>query len=677
MAVAISLCEFGSEIDILMNVAANKLRGQQLCVGCGTCAVICPTRAIHLDYRPYSEFHPQIDPVLCTDCGLCLEKCPVNSRLLEAAARDAETSADPLTLGLQNASFFLAYDKNQQSRMLSASGGITTSLLQEMLNSGMVDAVIHAEAIFTRSGESHFQASISRTAADCHRKRSSFYGPLSYEHVLKEFRNKTEKLAITGVPCVLRGLSNLFTTHPDYRDNKTYLIGLACSHNVNGQFTDYLAESFNIPKDRPFKINFRDKHGIPHATHYNTTFIFEDGSRISRNRFDSPFNTYWRKYCFALYACHYCADFWAEHADVSIKDAWGKWATEPAGKSILVCRHPEIRSLLDSMPSISFEPLLRHEVATCQTEANEYKQLTILSRFQNSLLAKKNRQSRFSYYYLSTWLSRYLYARSNFALTSFLLQAFLKVWPFGRKGDYMQTPNIQRRLRALLHEKLRGHQGKLIIFGTGKMAADIAMATQQPIEFFVDNDTRKHGSQFCGKSVASPELLKTDKGSATILVASSYVAEINDQLESYGFVPGQDFVNTHELYKEARKAVTPRVSLRRLFIFNKVRRFKKIIVLGGYGFSNTGDEAQLNANLQEITERYPDHMIKVLTPNPHKTHFEHNRCQVAEAPRVAFYDYGETPLYDLNTPWLKIQFLARAFWLYLNCFLVRSTTRKL
>jgi len=44
---------------------------RDLCLGCGLCAQICPTRAISLSWD-----YAQIDLSLCNQCLLCLDVCP-------------------------------------------------------------------------------------------------------------------------------------------------------------------------------------------------------------------------------------------------------------------------------------------------------------------------------------------------------------------------------------------------------------------------------------------------------------------------------------------------------------------------------------------------------------------------------------------------------------------------
>lgn len=46
-----------------------------MCVGCGTCAAMCPAECLHMEFTSAGELNPVMGEG-CTECGLCLRVCP-------------------------------------------------------------------------------------------------------------------------------------------------------------------------------------------------------------------------------------------------------------------------------------------------------------------------------------------------------------------------------------------------------------------------------------------------------------------------------------------------------------------------------------------------------------------------------------------------------------------------
>ena len=52
------------------------------CVGCGTCAKVCPESAVVMEYKK-NELKPKTDYDYCKGCGLCAAECPVKAIVME------------------------------------------------------------------------------------------------------------------------------------------------------------------------------------------------------------------------------------------------------------------------------------------------------------------------------------------------------------------------------------------------------------------------------------------------------------------------------------------------------------------------------------------------------------------------------------------------------------------
>lgn len=545
-----------------VNISTLK---HDLCIGCGLCAVVCPNASIKMTYNENKTFIPEIDQATCKDCGLCVSYCP---NAYETIKDNLESlrERNSLFFGLENARTYLAYDKSEK-RILSASGGAISLIAKKMLETGRVSAVIHAEMARAPIGEPHYRASISRTSEEIDVKRSSFYAPIEFSGVLNAYRKRDESLLVIGTPCVIRGMRKLFTEHPAYMNNSVIFIGLPCSHNVTGHFVDALAESEKIPWNVPFFCNLRDKQGIPDANNFNTVMWDGQTEYFRGNRFRSNFTLMWRNYFFAQNACFYCNDFWGAQADLSAKDAWGKWSSDPLGKNILIIRNENLLGFLDEINTLVMTPLSLHEVINSQLDTIFYKQMGAYYRF----FQKVSKETRYSLY---------------------LKQKKVRI----QSVNCYREKGIAGLVTLIRKEKRRAENKFLALFGN----------------------------------------LKERK------ISKRMRDRVKDHLE--------------------------------------------IAVLGGYGYKNVGDEAQLNADLEDLKAAFPSALIRVLTPDEKYTYSEHNGVLVQEAPRTAIYNSNNNPIYgfikqketrglkykSVNTVF-KFLFILKSVLIYMNSFLIKNS----
>jgi len=52
------------------------------CISCGTCAKVCPERAINMKEKD-GKTRPVVDLDYCKGCGLCATECPVKAIKME------------------------------------------------------------------------------------------------------------------------------------------------------------------------------------------------------------------------------------------------------------------------------------------------------------------------------------------------------------------------------------------------------------------------------------------------------------------------------------------------------------------------------------------------------------------------------------------------------------------
>ena len=87
------------------------------CCGCSACQQICPRHCITLEPDEEGFWYPQTDYNSCINCHLCENACPIINQ---------ETERIPIRT-------LAAYNKDEEIRANSSSGGIFTLIAEEII----------------------------------------------------------------------------------------------------------------------------------------------------------------------------------------------------------------------------------------------------------------------------------------------------------------------------------------------------------------------------------------------------------------------------------------------------------------------------------------------------------------------------------------------------------------
>ncbi|WP_320168293.1 polysaccharide pyruvyl transferase family protein [Mangrovibacterium marinum] len=298
--------------------------------------------------------------------------------------------------GLNNATSWVGFQTTKSKGYTqSASGGILSTLLVKLLELNEIDGVLHAKQLEGNNNSPYFQAHLSKTIAEIHENRSSFYAPIDFSSALSSILSDDtlQSVAIVGTPCVISAIKRFYRLNTALKQKKILLFALVCGHNVNGQFADHLSNAIAGKNQSKRKLKFRDKEGISVASNFNNSVLFASGEKIAIDRFKSPFTVYWRTGAYALNGCNFCPDFWGEEADATFKDAWGISLIKKEGETAFAIKNPELIRLtkqLEQEGTIYLRQITNDKFATSQERTFYDKTDFIETRARHHQALKKN-----------------------------------------------------------------------------------------------------------------------------------------------------------------------------------------------------------------------------------------------------------------------------------------------
>jgi len=312
-----------------------------LCLGCGTCAGVCPTEAINMRMSD-GLFLPQIDQEKCNGCQLCVRSCPgysMDFRELRSKIFGEEPRSSAIGNYIQ---CYVGHSTNDPLRYNSTSGGLITQLLIFALEYNLIDG-----AIVTRMRSKNPlepESFIARTADEIIEASKSKYCPVATNVCLKQILKEKGRFAMVGLPCHIHGIRKAETLFKVLNKRVVLRLGLLCSHTVDFAGISFLVEKLHLQKSDINKIAYRGR-GWPGGMSIETN----NASKIELPLV-GDWHAYWplfSSFFFTPMRCTYCPDQAAELADISFGDAWlPELKNDKKGSSIIVSRTREGENLL-------------------------------------------------------------------------------------------------------------------------------------------------------------------------------------------------------------------------------------------------------------------------------------------------------------------------------------------
>ncbi|AKB30472.1 hypothetical protein MSSIT_3753 [Methanosarcina siciliae T4/M] len=318
-----------------------------LCVGCGTCAGICPQKILRIQDNEYGEYIPSEVQVCDSHCGLCLEVCPFGNNENETQIGAKIYGSIEGMKYLPETGYYLdSYvGYSNEFRQSSASGGMATWILTKLLKENIVDYVICPTP--QKNPEKLFSFEILSDENSIKAASGSAYYPVEISEVIQKIQEIPGRYAITGLPCFIKALRLAAQKNRKLRERIAFTIGLVCGQMKSKNYTKYIAAlSGSINSNEIISVHYRGKSSEKTANDYYYQFINEDGSQ-HKIFWSEGVSEAWLNRWLTPNACNYCDDVFAELADITFMDAWlPEYSKDSMGTNLVLARSPEVLNII-------------------------------------------------------------------------------------------------------------------------------------------------------------------------------------------------------------------------------------------------------------------------------------------------------------------------------------------
>jgi coenzyme F420 hydrogenase subunit beta len=322
----------------------NLISQQGLCIGCGVCEAIAGPERVRCTITPNGYERPVIVGDLDhATVEAVYRVCPgvTVTGLPDEAAAGA--TIDPVWGPWRR--IVMAWAGDPAVRFRGSTGGVLTALGMYLLDSGEVDAVLHAGP--STEHPSFGESRISRTSADVLDAVGSRYGPTAVLTRLEEALASAERIAVIAKPCDLSALR--LRARDDARIDALvqYWLTMVCGGFMAPEGMAERMMWFGVDADEVTGVHYRG-NGCPGPT------VFERGDRepvsVSYLDFWGDDERTWT----LPYRCKICPDGTGEAADIIAADTWPaatptaeRMADDP-GSNVVVARTAAGAALLEA-----------------------------------------------------------------------------------------------------------------------------------------------------------------------------------------------------------------------------------------------------------------------------------------------------------------------------------------
>lgn len=327
--------------------------GNGICSGCGVCAAQCPHNAISMTGTREGYYKSEVDEELCTNCRLCVRICPFDvsniftRRLEEQLYGGVEGIQYSQACGYYLDSFVGLSESHQRN---SASGGLTTWLLEALLEQNIVDAV--ATVGHGDRPDRLFEFRMMETKEELRQAAGSVYYPVEISDMLRQIRASGKTVAVVGLPCYISAIRKASQYDRTLKQAVKLCIGLVCGYMASKRMVELVAYSHARRPEEVEYVRFRKKTGK--GVNGNVFIRYTGGEERLSDWGDreSAFGLTFSKKVFSQLSCDCCDDIFARHADAVFMDTcglpgYGDLSFIMGQMSAVIVRSPLVKQIME------------------------------------------------------------------------------------------------------------------------------------------------------------------------------------------------------------------------------------------------------------------------------------------------------------------------------------------
>lgn len=325
----------------------EQVIAREMCIGCGACS-IATGGAISVEVNSYGFYSASLAGASEDQVAKGSRVCPFSDDSKNEDVLSKQRFPDLQNHALLGPYLEILVGRMKDPELLngSSSGGLLTLVLEGLLESRLVDGVIHVGRCTT--GERLFTYQISRSVEQIRAARKSSYYATTLADLLGNLASVEGKYAIVGVPCFIKAARLLADEEPDIQHRLAFYLGILCGHMKSSFYAQSLAWQAGINPGDLKSIDFRVKTQGSAASVYTFKAISRDGVE-EVIPLKATIDGSWAFGAFQPEACNFCDDLFAETADAAFGDAWlPQYAKDPRGTSLVVIRDKQILDVLRS-----------------------------------------------------------------------------------------------------------------------------------------------------------------------------------------------------------------------------------------------------------------------------------------------------------------------------------------